>query len=167
MIKIKIRYHCTLKRLRPEGFRVNALENVHKAFLKTLLKPALLLDIKGVKIVTWNVVLCGAQRIQMLNTRYRKITKSTDVLSFPLFDSLRRGHHEHPLPSLLALGDIFICVPVAQKQARQFDISLEQEILHLYTHGLLHLLGFDHELSGKEEKLMQRLEDQMMGMIYP
>jgi len=167
IIKIKIHYHCTLKTLRPEGFRERAFEQAHRAFLKILFQPNRRLDLKGVQFITWNVVLCGAQRIIALNTQYRKIHKTTDVLSFPLFDSLRRGHHEHPLPSILALGDIYICVPVAKKQAKHFDISLEQEILHLYTHGLLHLLGFDHEISRVEEKLMQRLEDQTMGMIYP
>ncbi|MEK6626315.1 MAG: rRNA maturation RNase YbeY [Bdellovibrionota bacterium] len=156
--------------MRPEGFRVSALELAHKAFLKILLHPSpsrqRFLEIRGCGIITWNVVLCGAQRIRSLNAQYRKICKTTDVLSFPLFDTLRRGHHEHPLPSVLALGDIYICVPVAKKQAGHFDISLEEEILHLYTHGLLHLLGFDHERSRGEEKLMQRLEDQMMDVIY-
>ncbi len=170
LIKIKAQYHSTLKNIRPEGFRLKALDWVSEVFLKQFFQLSShkmqIVDLTGVDVVNWHVVLCGAQKISSLNARYRKINKVTDVLSFPLFDSLRRGHGEFPLPSPLSLGEIYICVPKARKQAKEFHISLEQEILHLYTHGLLHLLGFDHEKSRREEQIMQNLENEIVAKIY-
>jgi probable rRNA maturation factor len=62
------------------------------------------------------------------------------------------------------LGDIFICYPVTIKQAKEKKISLEKEICFLFLHGLLHLLGYDHEKEN-DKKIMFSLQDKVLGQI--
>ena len=112
------------------------------------------------------LVFCGVKKIRALNRDFRQKDKKTDVLSFPIFSSLRKGHKEFVPQGLINLGDIFICKEVAEKQAREFNISLEEEIVHLFIHGLLHLYGYDHEVSPKEEKLMFSLEEKLVKKTF-
>jgi probable rRNA maturation factor len=74
-------------------------------------------------------------RVQQLNRRYRRKNVPTDVLSFPADE---RGH----------LGDVVIAAGVARRQAREAGHSLQHELRVLALHGLLHLLGYDHERDG-------------------
>jgi len=82
--------------------------------------------------VQTELVFLKPQEVQKLNLRYRSKNKPTDVLSF----SSQRGGF---------LGSIVICPEVAVRQARAYGHSLEQEVAELFVHGMLHLLGFDHE----------------------
>jgi probable rRNA maturation factor len=121
----------------------------------------------GVKDVSISMILCGKRKIQSMNQKYRQIDKATDVLSFPIFENLRpdRKVREKNLPQI-ELGDLVICKEVAVAQAREFKISYEQEVIHLAVHGFLHLLGFDHEKSLKEEKIMEKYESELVSKIY-
>jgi probable rRNA maturation factor len=85
------------------------------------------------KIVALKVV--SEQRIAGLNRDYRGIDAATDVLSFPPGAAEQRGH----------AGDIALCWRVVERQARQNGNSIEAEAVALFTHGLLHLAGFDHD----------------------
>ncbi|MBT3585230.1 MAG: rRNA maturation RNase YbeY [Halobacteriovoraceae bacterium] len=110
--------------------------------------------------------LISSDQMQQLNKEHRSKDQTTDVLSFPVHDTLRPKEREANLPFPLQLGDIFIADEVAAKQAKEFDISYDMEVLHLLVHGLLHLCGYDHEVSDTEEKLMFELEDQLMSAVY-
>jgi len=116
--------------------------------------------------VELGLTFCGTQKIKKLNCDYRSKEKATDVLSFPLYDSLRKGAKGPFFTPSMHLGDIFICKEVAKKQAREFDLPYEAEIAHLLVHGFLHLLGFDHEVSMEEEKIMNRHESRLVKKIY-
>ncbi len=117
--------------------------------------------------VSFNLTLCGKVKIKRLNNQYRALDKVTDVLSFGVHDNLRPDKkNKTQNQSIIELGDIYICREVALKQASQFQITYEQEILHLATHGFLHLLGFDHEISLKEEKIMEDFEDKIVSKMY-
>lgn len=121
----------------------------------------------GVKEVTMSMTLCGKTKIRTLNREYRQKDYVTDVLSFPVYDGLRPD--KKPLEKNLSqmdLGDLVICKEKAQSQAREFDITYEQEVVHLAVHGFLHLLGFDHEISDKEEKIMETHENALVGLVY-
>jgi len=96
--------------------------------------------------------------MKLLNTRYRKISKDTDVLSFPLID---RDLHHGPV----MLGDIVISVPRALKQAAEFGISFYDELLRLLVHGLLHLIGYDHEINACQKKKMEKKERELFDAI--
>lgn len=99
-----------------------------------------------------SVLLCGDARMRTLNRRFRRVDRPTDVLSFPSFkeSSLSSSSSSSSSPRAAArrgafLGDVVIDVPYAARQARQRGHSLRREIQVLLAHGLLHLLGYDHE----------------------
>ncbi len=95
------------------------------------------------------IKLGGEEESQALNATYRKKDSPTDVLSFPFNEDLPDGFY---------LGDIFICYPVAEKQAEENNIPLQQELLTLMLHGLLHLSGQDHETdTGQMEAQQEEL----------
>ncbi|MDR2372585.1 MAG: rRNA maturation RNase YbeY [Bifidobacteriaceae bacterium] len=86
-----------------------------------------------------------------LHERFLDEPGPTDVMSFPM-DELRPGDDDQPCPAGI-LGDVVICPEVAATQARELGHSLEDEMLVLATHGILHLLGFDHAEAGEREAM--------------
>lgn len=110
--------------------------------------------------------ICGEAKIRSLNSEYRGKEQSTDVLAFPIHDDLRtKPQRKGDNWPLLNLGDIYICHQVAKAQAKRLDISYEDEVIHLMVHGLLHLVGYDHEISRQEEELMTNKESQLIDQI--
>ena len=108
--------------------------------------------------------LISKKESQQLNFRYRKINKSTDALAFPFYYNYQKEIGACSVGNFRDLGDIFICYPVAQEQARENQHSLKQEICFLFLHGLLHLLGYDHE-GEDDRKIMFDLQDQILEKI--
>jgi probable rRNA maturation factor len=97
--------------------------------------------------------------MRSLNRRYRGIDRATDVLSF----SQREGQYAGIRPDIL--GDIVISVPTAVRQAQERNYSLSHEIERLLVHGLLHLLGYDHECGPTEALKMRRKEVRLCRRI--
>ena len=103
----------------------------------------------------------------IFNNEFRGKDKITDVLSFPVHETLRlKEDDDMGFPPEISLGDIVISTPVALDQSVEFGVTLEQEILHLMVHGILHLCGFDHEISDEEEKIMEAHEARLVKEIY-
>jgi len=106
-----------------------------------------------------SILLVTSDVIAELNQRWMAERGPTDVLSFPM-DELRPGRPgEEPQPGML--GDIVLCPEVASKQARKAGHSTVEELLLLTTHGILHLLGFDHA-EPEEEKEMFDLQRRLL-----
>jgi probable rRNA maturation factor len=104
-----------------------------------------------------SVALVGDQEMRPLNAKYRKKNKTTDVLSFPADPSL---------PSEAGLlGDVIISVEQAKRQAKERNHSLKKEMVTLLVHGILHLLGYDHERSQRQAKIMASLEQKLLGQL--
>lgn len=125
-------------------------------------------DLSTTKIdqIEISLVLSGKTKIKKLNREYRDKDKITDVLSFPIHENLRNEKHTlNFFEGNLNLGDVIICKEVAERQAVEFEITLIDELIHLWFHGVLHLCGFDHELSENEEKIMFGLEDDLMDLF--
>jgi probable rRNA maturation factor len=97
------------------------------------------------------IVLVDEAAIEQLHVQWMDEPGPTDVLSFPM-DELRPGSDDEPTPPGL-LGDIVLCPQVAIQQAEAAGHSTQDELLLLTTHGILHLLGFDHA-EPEEEKEM-------------
>ncbi len=119
------------------------------------------------KQVSLSVTLITSADMKKLNKQTRGKNKPTDVLSFPIYENLRTAKSFKeliPLPQV-ELGDLIICKEVSLSQADSFDIDWCSELLHLGVHGFCHLLGYDHEISVKEEKLMQREESKMLNLF--
>ncbi len=116
-----------------------------------------------IKVAQLGLVICGDQRMRSTNKIHRKKDKTTDVLSFPHQENLRKNKKPDFIEAhVISLGDLMISLPQAQRQSRQFKVSLEEELVHLFFHGFLHLMGFDHEISLKEEKIMESKEKELL-----
>jgi probable rRNA maturation factor len=100
--------------------------------------------------------LVGDRAIRRLNRTWRKKDKATDVLSFPAGD-LPKG-----TPGPRQLGDVVISLDTAKRQAKEYSRTLEAEVARYLAHGLLHLLGHDHERT-QDAKKMAALEEKLLG----
>jgi probable rRNA maturation factor len=96
--------------------------------------------------------------MQALNSRHRGIEKATDVLSFPQSDKVSPSG---PGP----LGDIVICIPIAKSQAIEYSVRFYDELLRLLIHGLLHLLGYDHETGAYQKRKMTKKERELLNAL--
>lgn len=104
----------------------------------------------------FNIIFVTNEEIHKINKEYRKVDRVTDVISFALEDNKDIEYKDFRL-----LGDIYIAIDVAYEQAIEYNHSSEREVCFLATHGLLHLLGYDHmteeeekEMFGKQEELL-------------
>src|SRR5262247_4701936 len=95
------------------------------------------------------VLVCNAE-IRKLNAQFRKKDYPTDVLSFPTGEQLPEG--------MPILGDVVISVEKAKAQSKERQRTLNEEVVTLLIHGIVHLLGYDHERSSKDARIMERLE---------
>lgn len=115
------------------------------------------LTLLGLDRAEVSVLLVGSLGMRKLNARYRGQDKVTDVLSFPMGGG-------PDLPSGV-LGDIVICVPRAVSQAADYGVTEGEEIRRLLIHGLLHLLGYDHELNAYQKKKMTTKERELIHAL--
>jgi len=113
---------------------------------------------KTFKVTDWQISLKLVESNEMirLNQVYRNKSQVTDILSFPAAE---------PFWGKGFLGDLVICLPVLQKQAKEMKHSTQIELQILLVHGLLHLLGFDHETSPKEAKVMAEWETKILQQL--
>ena len=108
-----------------------------------------------------SVVFVTPDAIQEINRDYRSIDKPTDVISFALKDSEEDYMISEEIDE--ELGDIFINVEAVRNQAQEYGHS---EVCFLFTHGLLHLLGYDH-MQSEDEKIMFALQDVILNDLVP
>ena len=109
--------------------------------------------------VCLSVIFVDADSIHEINRTYRNIDRPTDVISFALLDCedlLAKEESE--------LGDIFINVEAVVDQAKDYQHTIRREVCFLFTHGLLHLLGYDH-MNEEDEKKMFALQDEIIDPI--
>lgn len=99
--------------------------------------------------VELNIIFIDPEPMEELHVRWLDLEGPTDVMSFPM-DELRPGTVDHPTPPGM-LGDICICPKVAARQAAESGHSAAEEMLLLATHGMLHLLGYDHATDAERE----------------
>lgn len=104
----------------------------------------------------FNVIFVENDDIRELNNNYRGVDKVTDVISFALEDN-----NDLKKPGVRVLGDIYIAIDVAYEQAKLYNHSSIREISFLATHGLLHLLGYDH-MTEEDEKIMFKKQKELL-----
>jgi len=110
---------------------------------------------KSVSHLELSVALCSDEYIRSLNAGYRQKDSATDVLSFPA----------ESFGPMVVLGDVIVSVDTASAQAREVGHGLRDECRVLLVHGLLHLLGFDHELSEADAETMAVAEQEMLRAL--
>ncbi len=106
-----------------------------------------------------SVLFVGDRKMTELNSVYRGINKSTDVLSFEAGLPFRQNFRDN------ILGDIVINIPRAEFQAKDSGAGFYDEIYRLLIHGTLHLLGYDHEKSGYRARVMRKKEEEIFNAI--
>lgn len=123
---------------------------------------------KMLETFSCNIAIVGSKKMQRINFEHRLKDYSTDVLSFPSMDWINMKKKElrkELLKCGFCLGDIVICKEKLKDQAIKYKISEKEEFIHLLVHGFLHLLGYDHEISDKDARLMQGLEKKILDGI--
>ena len=120
------------------------------------LARAILSDV-GETSAELGIMFVGDQRMRGLNRRYRGKDRTTDVLAFAMRGAPHSSSH--------LLGDVVIAVPTAARQAKQGQRSLDEELMVLLVHGILHLCGYDHERSEKDARRMHRRERMILRSI--
>lgn len=93
------------------------------------------------------LLLTDDEQIHALNLQYRQKDKATDVLSFGLAEDITQAE---------LLGQIIISVETAERQAKELGQSLDDELQFLFTHGLLHCLGYDHQTPEEEAEMLEK-----------
>lgn len=104
----------------------------------------------------FNIIFVSNEEIHEINKTYRNTDRVTDVISFALEDNKDIVYEDFRL-----LGDIYIAIDVAYDQAIEYNHSREREVCFLATHGLLHLLGYDH-MTIEEEKIMFKEQEELL-----
>ena len=133
---------------------------VTREILDTMMKAAeICIDAENIDVdrSEISVTFVDMEEIHQLNLDYRGVDSPTDVLSFPQFDDL----NDLPDDGEIDLGDVVICKQKAEEQAEEFGHSFEREIMYLFVHSVLHLLGYDH-MDEDEKKIMRRREEEVM-----
>jgi len=112
-----------------------------------------------------SVVFVSDERIRELNRDYRNVDRATDVLSFSFLDEEHRAD---------AVGDVYISLETARRQAEEREIPLEEEALRLMVHGLLHLVGHTHDeeadaarMRELEESFFRKYRGRVAGACRP
>ena len=114
-----------------------------------------------------DVALVGDEEIHEINRDYRSVDRITDVISFAFDDDkTEAGKIVNDLSIPHMLGEIFICVPQALRQAAEIGNSKERELSFLFVHGMLHLLGYDH-MKVEDEKIMFPLQERILEAALP
>lgn len=156
---------------------VNDRSVIEPAILDTMRQAAEIclrgedLDPDGIEI---SLSFVSEEEIHQLNRDFRGVDRATDVLSFPLIEDLNdlEAAEEDEDLEPVALGDVVICLPIAERQAGEYGHSREREIVYLYVHSVLHLLGYDHmededkqEMRAREEEVMKAVDLQRQASL--
>ena len=106
-----------------------------------------------------SVSLVDNKYIHRINKKYRHIDRPTDVISFAFLDD---KNEKELKGGPINLGEIIISFEKAEEQANEYGHSLKREMVFLFVHGMLHLLGYDH-MTEADEKEMFKLQDKILG----
>ena len=104
----------------------------------------------------FNIIFIDNKEIRDINREYRNVDRETDVISFALEDNMDVVYDDFRL-----LGDIYISYEKAIEQAKTYNHSVKREVFFLATHGILHLLGYDH-MEEDDEKVMFGLQNELL-----
>lgn len=142
---MKLYFINQTKRKIPKKFLTKWTENLFYLIDQEKLRD----QMKGKNL---GVIFTNQKNITQLNLKYRKINKPTDILSFSSLD-----------PQIL--GELIICSDIAHLQAKQHHLSYQLELGYLILHGVLHLLGFEHENGEQSAKIMYHFQDSLFESL--
>ena len=119
-----------------------------------------ILEIEGLSL---SLIMTNDEYIKKINKEYRKEDLPTDVISFAYMDE------DDDFPCMVELldelGDIYISLERAAAQSLEYGVTLEDELKRLLIHGMLHLIGYNHEKSVEEENIMRTKEEEIFALV--
>jgi len=127
----------------------------------SLLRKALRL--LGLRKAEISILFVNDERMRILNSRFRGIDRTTDVLSFPQNEFI--SPNAQRLTPNVVLGDIVISLPKTKKQAEENGLTFHQELKRLLIHGLLHLTGYDHEINRYQGNKMRKKAKELIDKL--
>lgn len=132
-----------------------------KKTIENIVKNAIEEEQLVFKSINVSITAADKEEIKSLNNTYRNKDNSTDVLSFPIFtlEELKNIKFEE-----IELGDIVVCLDIVKEQAIEYQTGMKRELLYMITHGMFHLLGYDHEVL-EEKKIMRSKEENILNKI--
>ncbi len=145
------------------------LKDAKSAFLKVnsvLIKRIARCVVEELRLGDTELSICLTDDagIRELNSQYRGKDKATDVLSFPMEED-ELGCEGFGDAGARVLGDVAISVETARRQAESYGVTFYEEMARLLTHGILHLIGFDHVNGGRQAALMKREEEHLLKVV--
>ena len=114
--------------------------------------------------VELSLIITGDEEVHKLNREYRGIDATTDVISFALSENTDGTEFITPPDQISRLGEVIISYPQAVRQAKENKQTIKAELAWLVVHGLLHLLGYDHQ-DDKSETVMRKREDKILKEV--
>ncbi len=124
---------------------------ISRQFLKGVAKKVLMGENR--KEETLSVAVVDKKEMESLNSSYRNKQEPTDVLSFDLSCKILESKNA------MGLGEVVICPEKIRENAEKYNIDFKKELTKVLIHGILHLLGYDHERSEKDAKIMAKKQD--------
>jgi len=131
---------------------------IDEEFIEKVAK--IVLEGENEKRVDLSIALVGQGRIRELNKKYRGKNRVTDVLAFGQNQKLPIIPKNEP-----GLGEVVICLREVKKNAKRFKSSLEIELARVLIHGILHLLGYNHEISEEKAKEMEEKQNYYLSKV--
>ena len=112
------------------------------------------------------ITLTNNEEIHKINKEYRDVDRPTDVLSFPMYerDEIAGLKNDTDDEIEKILGDIIVSIEKVREQAEEYGHSFERELAYLVTHGMLHLLGYDHMIE-EEKAVMRKREEEILETV--
>lgn len=132
---------------------------VNEEEMKKYIKEALESEFESDRPVYLSLLFTGNDEIQVINKQYRGKDQPTDVISFAYHET-----EDFDIGPYDTLGDIVISMERVEEQAAEYNHSLKRELYYVLTHGLLHLLGYDH-IEEDDKKEMRAREEEILGQF--
>jgi len=120
-------------------------------------------ELDNPRLVT-SLLFTSDEEIHALNREWRDRDKPTNVLSFPMMERVELLALDSKGPPAM-LGDIAVAHETCAREAAEKGVSVEHHVTHLLIHGLLHLAGYDHEISDKDAEKMEALEVKALALL--
>lgn len=146
--------------------KYNKFLEEYKEKINKIIEEALFLNNVVIDKVYLGIGVVKPEEIHRLNKEFRNVDKVTDVLSFPMFtrDELKNIKNSYAEEEELSIGDIVVCLEVIEKQAEEYATGFNREMLYMITHGICHLLGYDH-IEDNEKLEMRKMEEKILSRI--
>ena len=143
---------------------INQIYMVEK--INLIIEEALRLNNIKIGKVYLGIGVVSLDEIHKLNKEHRSVDRPTDVLSFPMFteEELNNITTVYSDDEELSIGDIVICLDVIEKQAVEYGTGFNREMLYMVTHGICHLLGYDH-IEENDKIKMRELEEKILSKV--